>query len=277
MHYVRKRMRSRRFLLSAAMVVVVVGGGAAIAYAAVGYPTDSVTLMTGCLTNSGTSAGNLGSIAVGSNPAKPCGSNQMMIHLSGGTITRVTAGTGVTVSGPGTGGTGYVDNGFATIGLNSAYTLPQSCSDKQVSKWDQTSGSWKCADDNSYTAGDGLALSNSNAFSLKSGYELPQSCSNGQVPVSSGNDSWSCQSISGSMYQYVESWSVDLGDNDTQSAYAYCNNGDIRTGGGINTDSDAKQSAPWGTSGWVATASTGFEFGFGSGFVRVFVDCLHVS
>ena len=48
----------------------------------------------------------------------------MMVHLSGGTITQVTAGTGVAVSG--VGGTGYVNNGFATVGLDPKFQLPQS-------------------------------------------------------------------------------------------------------------------------------------------------------
>src|SRR5690242_19042153 len=98
MRYLSKRARSVRFVLVGTVVsIVVLGGAAAIAVAA--YPQDSVTVMTGCLTTSGTSSGNIGSVAVGSNPAKACGQNQMLIHLSGGTITKVSAGTGLTGGG----------------------------------------------------------------------------------------------------------------------------------------------------------------------------------
>jgi hypothetical protein len=99
MRYFRKRMRSRRFLLVCAAVSVVVLGGAAVV-ASGAYPTDHVTVYTGCLSKSGTSAGNISSVAASpTTPAKPCGSNQTLIHLSGGTITSVNPGTGLTGGG----------------------------------------------------------------------------------------------------------------------------------------------------------------------------------
>ena len=47
-----------------------------------------------------------------------------LIHRAAGMITQVTAGTGVAVSG--VGGSGYVDNGFATVGRQPSFQLPQS-------------------------------------------------------------------------------------------------------------------------------------------------------
>ena len=130
--------------------VIVLGGAAAIAIAE--YPSDSVTVFTGCLSNGGSSAGNIGSFAVGSSPSKPCGSNQLLIHLSGGTITQVTAGTGVDVSG--VGGTGYVNNGFATVGIEPKYQLPQtSCSSGQFVA-SNGSGGWSCKSQQTYSGTD---------------------------------------------------------------------------------------------------------------------------
>jgi hypothetical protein len=306
-----------RFLLvSTAVGVIVLGGAAAIAIAA--YPSDSVTVYTGCLSNSGTSAGNIGAFAVGSNPAKPCGSNQLLIHLSGGTITQVTAGTGVAVSG--VGGTGYVNNGFATVGLDPKFQLPQSgCSNGQfdasngTGSWsckDQktysgsdfavsnqscdsgqfltgfdTSGLKKCAADQTYSNGTGLDLT-SNVFSLSSGYQLPQGCSNGDVAVSNGSNSWSCHSAvtSSGTYSYrIESgpWNIgdDFGFGDNQSTTAWCNYGDIVTGGGFyddNTDIRYSDNA-YGSGqqqGWFVDANEG---AFASGHFAAFADCLHLG
>jgi hypothetical protein len=141
-------MRGRRFLLVSAIVGLVVLGGSAIAYAA--YPTNSVAVMTGCLTTSGTGSGNIVNVAMGTNPAKACGGNQKQIQLSGGTITRVTAGTGLTTSGSGgTGGSGYIDNGFASLGLLPSFALPQNCTSGQFPDWGGTT--WGCGTDQNTT------------------------------------------------------------------------------------------------------------------------------
>ena len=195
MRYFRTRMRSTRFLLVSAAVGIVVLAGAAVATASlVGYPTDSVTVMTGCLTTNGTGAGNIVNVAASpSNPSKACGSNQKLVHLSGGTITRVTAGTGLTTTGSGgTGGSGYVDNGFATLGLLPGFSLPQNCGSNQVAK-SSGSNTWACANDanTTYSNGTGLDLSNTNEFSLNSNYQLPQNCTSGQFP-DWGGQTWAC-------------------------------------------------------------------------------------
>jgi len=138
----RKRMRSRRFLVVSAVVgVVALAGTASVAYAV--YPTDSVTVMTGCLTTSGTSAGNIGSVAVGLTPAKPCGSNQKLIHISGGTITSVTAGTGLT--GGGSDGAVTLNDQDATYNGTNFATSGQDCPAHQFATGIDAKGVLKCA------------------------------------------------------------------------------------------------------------------------------------
>jgi hypothetical protein len=147
------RNRSRRFLLLSAVVGVVVLGGSAIAYAA--YPTNSVAVMTGCLTASGTGSGNIVNVGMGTSPAKACGSNQKQIQLSGGTITQVTAGTGLSTAGSGgTGGSGFVNNGFVTLGLLPGFTLPQNCTSGQFPSSNGAGSGFGCGTDKTYSGAD---------------------------------------------------------------------------------------------------------------------------
>jgi len=313
------RRRWRLFVVTVGSAATALVAGAAIAFATVGYPTDSVTVMSACLTTSGASAGVLGSVAVGNNPAKSCGSNQTLVHLSGGTITRVTAGTGVSLAGSGgTGGTGYVNNGSTTVGLDSHYQLPQSnCSSGQFVASDG-SGGWscqtqktysgsdfalsnqscdtgefltgfsatgtkQCGTDQTYKNGTGLSLTG-NEFSLDSDYQLPQSCTNGQLVKSDGNNGWACTSAASSegvsdLSDYEMWWPISLGDDDSGTASAYCNSGDIATGGGwtLGGDTSIIESGPTssnGYEGWFAKGETGFGFGFNHGGLTVWVKCL---
>jgi len=97
---------------------------------------------------------------------------------------------------------------------------------------------------------------------------------------SSANNTWSCHSSVGGLSEYWRSNFVEIGDDETRTVSAFCNNGDIRTGGGFFTGGDAgiNDSGPTGTGeGWTATAGVGFEFGFGSGGVTAAVDCLHLG
>ena len=238
MRYFRTRMRSTRFLLVSAAVGIVVLAGAAVATASlVGYPTDSVTVMTGCLTTNGTGAGNIVNVAASpSNPSKACGSNQKLVHLSGGTITRVTAGSGLTTTGSGgTGGSGYVDNGFASLGLLPGFALPQACSAGQFPDWGGVSGTWGCGTDQNttYSAGTGLDLSNANAFSINSAYQLPQSCSSGQIP------GWNAQTLA---------WACANDQNTTYSGADFALSGHDCPAGqfvsGINASGGLKCAAP---------------------------------
>jgi hypothetical protein len=169
--------RGRRRL--AALVVVTIGLAAGgIAYAA--FPDTNVDTYTGCLNVGGTSGGQISQVTTGLSPLKPCGSNQKLIHLSGGDITKVAAGAGLTAT-PSAG-----DNGAVTLAIDGSHSLPQTCSAGDFAKWDGTS--WNC---DKYTNSTGLDLSPSNQFSINPDYQLPQSCSDGQAPKQSGG-SWTC-------------------------------------------------------------------------------------
>jgi len=250
-----KKMR-RRILLGAGLVVLM---GAAAGGAVAAFPDSNVDTFTGCV-NGG---GQIGSVANGANPLKSCGSNESVIHLSGGDITKVTAGSGLTGGG---------DNGAVTLALGSGFQLPQSCAAGKIPRWDGSA--WQCADQQTYTSGDGLDLTG-NQFSVKSGYQLPQGCANGEVATSKGDGTWKCASSLGSTYVYTRSSTYTLDDfYDTETAYVYCDTGnDIAIGGGFNTDNaDIQAAGPW-YNGWRARA----EGGLFGGWVAAEVKCLHVS
>jgi hypothetical protein len=154
---------------------------AGIAYAV--FPADSVDSYTGCLNMGGANGGTFVNVAVGDSPLKACGSNQKVVHLSGGDITSVNAGAGL--SGGGT-------NGAVTLSLAAGQSLPQTCSNNQVPKWNGSG--WSCGSDNdtTYSNGTGLDLSGT-TFSVNPSYRLPQNCGSGQVAKSNGSNNWSCQ------------------------------------------------------------------------------------
>jgi hypothetical protein len=170
-------MRRARWVAIGTGIALIAGASAAWA----GYP-DTVPVYTGCLNTSGNGAGTIVSLAQSATaPLKPCGQNQVVVHLSGGTITQITAGTGLTGGG---------NNGSVTLNLASSYALPQGCAVGKVVKWNGTA--WTCADDQTYTNGTGLDL-NSNTFSINSHYRLPQSCASGQIAKSGGpSTDWTC-------------------------------------------------------------------------------------
>jgi hypothetical protein len=147
-----------RLRLSAlgAVLAAVAGAGAAMA----AYPDSNVAVYTGCL-NKGSSGGQISNVADNpTTPLKPCNSNQVLIHLSGGTITKVSAGSGLTGGG---------SDGAVTLSLAGGYQLPQSCSDGQAPK--ESGGSWTCGN-----------FANAN-----------QSCTSGQFTNGVGSDgSLSC-------------------------------------------------------------------------------------
>ena len=145
------------------------------------FPNDQVTNYAGCLNTAGAAAGTFSRVAVGDEPSSPCGSNQMLVHLSGGDITSVIPGPGL--SGGGT-------NGATTLSLAAGQTLPQTCASGDIPEWNGTS--WSCGVDNdtTYSNGTGLDLLGT-TFSVQPGYRLPQTCSDGQVAKSNGT-TWSC-------------------------------------------------------------------------------------
>jgi hypothetical protein len=164
-----------RWAALAAVIAVFASIGGAFA----AYPDSNVAHYTGCLTAGGGGGGQINSVAISdTTPKNPCGPNQVLVHLSGGDITKVTAGTGLTGGG---------DNGDVPIGLDPAYSLPQSCNSGEFPDWGGQS--WQC-----FAAGTGLSAdTNGKTLGIANSYQLPQTCSEGQIAKSGGqNTAWSC-------------------------------------------------------------------------------------
>ena len=161
---------SKRSGLSLLAAAVVVATFAATAMA--GNSESNVTSYTGCLSTSG---GTLSLIRAGDAPAKPCPSGSVMAHFSGGDITKITAGSGLRISnGDGT-------NGHVALALDSAYTLPQGCTEGNVAKWSGTG--WICAADNDHVYSNGIGLDLiDNEFRIAQSYRVQNNkvCPSGQ-------------------------------------------------------------------------------------------------
>jgi hypothetical protein len=166
------RWTTRRVVVVATLAIALAGVAVGTSIAA--FPTDNVKLYTGCLTTGGTFV----NIAEGNTPKSACDSPKQVVKLSGGDITKITAGTGVSVT-PAAG-----DNGEVTVGVAAGYGLPQGCDTFEFPM--KTSSNWVCAD---HALGTGLGLSKSIAngageveYSISSNYRVQNTpdCSSGQ-------------------------------------------------------------------------------------------------
>jgi hypothetical protein len=170
-------IRRRALALAVAALCVAAISGTALA----GHQTSGVKSYTGCLVGGD---GVMIKIKEGDAPRSRCTGGQVEAHFSGGDISKISAGTGVTVTGG--------DNGEATISLNPKFSLPQGCAEGEVAKWDDAADEWACAADNDtkYTADTGLVLSQSNQFSIASGYRVQNTpdCNGGTFATGFGDD-----------------------------------------------------------------------------------------
>jgi hypothetical protein len=162
-------IRRRALVLAVAALVVGAVGGTALA----GHQTSNVKSYTGCLVSGD---GVLIKIAEGNSPRSACTGGQVQAHFSGGDISKISVGSGLTLPSGG-------DNGEVRINLDPAFSLPQGCSNGQVAKWITSVSGWRCRDDEdtTYSAGTGLDLTGT-TFSVEPDAfaKTDQACASGQ-------------------------------------------------------------------------------------------------
>ena len=163
-------MRRRALALAVAAVGVVAIAGTALA----GHQTSGVKSYTGCLVSGD---GVMIKIKEGNAPRSACTGGQIEAHFSGGDITKISVGSGLSLPNGG-------DNGEVRIELAAGQALPQGCADGRVAEWDSGTDRWICGVDNdtTYSEGTGLNLSAGNAFSIEPDYRVKNTpdCPGGQ-------------------------------------------------------------------------------------------------
>lgn len=167
-------VRSKALALAMGALLVAITATTALA----GHQSSGVKSYTGCLVPKD---GVIIKIKEGESPASPCTGGSTLAHFSGGDITKISVGSGLTtVPSPG-------ENGDVRIELAAGQALPQNCDDGRVAEWDtsQDPDGWVCGiDDNTtYTAGTGLELTGSNdtTLEIQQAYRLPgKTCGSGE-------------------------------------------------------------------------------------------------
>jgi hypothetical protein len=169
-------MRRRVLTLAVAGLAVVAIAGTALA----GHQTSGVKSYTGCLV---TGEGVMIKVKEGNTPRSACSGGQVEAHFSGGDITKISVGAGLSLPNGG-------DNGEVRIVLDASHTLPQGCVAGRVAEWNGSA--WVCGVDNdtTYSAGTGLDVSATNAFSIQPEYRVKNSpdCPSGQFATGFDGD-----------------------------------------------------------------------------------------
>jgi hypothetical protein len=230
------------------------------------WAASTVAVYTGCLSNS---SGAISSVAAGNSPLSPCNSTQTIIHFSGGTITSVNAGTGLTGGGT---------NGDVTLAVSPSYRLPQACSNGQFPSWNGTT--WTCGTQNTYS-GTNFALSNQACATDKfvAGVD-----SSGLITCDSPKThSLVTTEVTGPtvlLCSYADPTCPNFGYANSNTSTASCPSGTLVTGGGYTSDAGfydwhitSNHAGP--SNSWVVSATNDDLF---SGMhLTAFAECTSLS
>lgn len=161
--------RNAAALVLVALAVVMFGGSALA-----GHVTSNVKSYTGCLVPND---GVIIKVKEGDAPKSACTGGQTQVHFSGGDISKISVGSGLTLPNGG-------DNGEVRIALAAGQALPQ-CAAGQVAEWDGSA--WVCGAP--YSNGTGLDLAGK-TFSIDEDYRVKNTsdCDAGKFVTGFDND-----------------------------------------------------------------------------------------